>query len=284
MVINLSEISKENFKGIWIPIEILKLKDISQTEKLLLSVVISLDSGDGCYATNRYFSELFGVSKDRITRIISELTKKEYLNSEIIFNKNSKKVEKRTLKAVNRKSNGNIPTEIPRQSQRESLDSPSANADTPPGVKYKEYNKDIDKKEDRKEDINYSCCNSSSCSSSSNAETFSESSSPTNSDAKKPRQKQAAFDHKSEPYMLAAYLEEGIQQHSPQVKENEANRQRWARDIDKMIRIDKLDPDDIAKVIKWCQQDKFWCCNILSGNKLREKYMQLDIKMRSEWR
>lgn len=47
----------------------------------------------------------------------------------------------------------------------------------------------------------------------------------------------------------------------------------WIEDIEKMIRIDNRKPEDIEKVIEWCQrEDCFWAPNILSGRKLRDKF------------
>lgn len=57
------------------------------------------------------------------------------------------------------------------------------------------------------------------------------------------------------------------------------NIQTWALHIDKLIRIDKRDPFEIEKIIRWCQIDNFWHSNILSTAKLREKYPQLKSKM-----
>lgn len=52
--------------------------------------------------------------------------------------------------------------------------------------------------------------------------------------------------------------------------------QRWAADIDKLIRLDKRTHDEIRRVILWCQSPGcFWVSNILSGAKLREKFPQL---------
>ena len=48
-----------------------------------------------------------------------------------------------------------------------------------------------------------------------------------------------------------------------------------------LIDRDGADPAQIANVIRWCQQDNFWKANILSGTKLREKFGQLEAKMRS---
>ena len=95
----------------------------------------------------------------------------------------------------------------------------------------------------------------------------------------KAKQKKKCFSSDSIPYLLAKHFEKCIQMHSPSFPSKEAQRQRWAKDIDLMLRIDKLDPDDIAQTIQWCQQDSFWKSNILSGKKLREKYQQLRIKM-----
>ena len=96
---------------------------------------------------------------------------------------------------------------------------------------------------------------------------------------KKKQVKNQVFHEKSEPYMLARFLEEQIQKHTPEFKTDEARRQRWARDIDLMIRRDSLDPDKIADVIVWSHKNTFWRANILSGKKLREKYLQLSIQM-----
>lgn len=47
----------------------------------------------------------------------------------------------------------------------------------------------------------------------------------------------------------------------------------WARDIEKLLRIDGRRPEDVEKVIAWCQQDGcFWAPNVLSGRTLREKF------------
>ncbi|MDQ3295824.1 MAG: hypothetical protein M3619_04520 [Myxococcota bacterium] len=52
----------------------------------------------------------------------------------------------------------------------------------------------------------------------------------------------------------------------------------WAQDIDKLSRIDGIPHEDIAATILWLPSDDFWCGNILSGKKLREKYDQLTAK------
>ncbi len=56
----------------------------------------------------------------------------------------------------------------------------------------------------------------------------------------------------------------------------------WAIHIDKMIRLDDRDIEEIGKVIHWCQEDSFWQNNILSTSKLRDKYDHLKLKMNAE--
>jgi len=53
----------------------------------------------------------------------------------------------------------------------------------------------------------------------------------------------------------------------------------WERTLDLMIRIDKHTTKQIATVFKWANEDDFWCDNILSPKKLREKWPKLQKKM-----
>lgn len=59
----------------------------------------------------------------------------------------------------------------------------------------------------------------------------------------------------------------------------EPNWQTWARSIDLAIRVDKRTVTQLETIIDWCQEDSFWCSNILSTSKLRTKFDELTIKM-----
>ena len=61
--------------------------------------------------------------------------------------------------------------------------------------------------------------------------------------------------------------------------QREAKLQLWAVEVDKIIRIDGRDPDEVREVIVWSQKDSFWCSNICSIAKLRIKYGQLTDRM-----
>ena len=52
---------QRDFKGIWIPKELWILKDLSLLEKVMLIEIDSLDNENGCYASNDYFADFFGL-------------------------------------------------------------------------------------------------------------------------------------------------------------------------------------------------------------------------------
>ena len=66
-------------------------------------------------------------------------------------------------------------------------------------------------------------------------------------------------------------------------KDDKKTVERWARDIEMLIRIDKKPPETIRRVILWAKTPgKFWFPNIQSGKKLREKYETLYSQMLGE--
>lgn len=49
----------------------------------------------------------------------------------------------------------------------------------------------------------------------------------------------------------------------------------WAKDIEKLHRIDNREWGEIESVLRWAKADSFWSGNILSGSKFREKFPTL---------
>ena len=74
-----------DFKGIWIPKEVWESNELSIMEKVLFVEIHSLDNERGCYASNRYFSEFFGVSERQIQNVIAALKGKGFVK---VFIKN----------------------------------------------------------------------------------------------------------------------------------------------------------------------------------------------------
>lgn len=91
---------QRDFKWIWIPKEIWLSEDLTLQEKVFLVEIDSLDNEEWCYANNEYFSKFFGISKVRVSEVISSLIKKGYIESNI----NAEEGNKRTLKTLLKKS------------------------------------------------------------------------------------------------------------------------------------------------------------------------------------
>ncbi len=80
-----------------------------------------------------------------------------------------------------------------------------------------------------------------------------------------------------ESYQLSERLKREIAKRDPHSKAAKLpDTTHWARDIDKLIRIDGRRVEEIEAVIVWCQSNGcFWGPNILSGRQLRERFDQL---------
>ena len=87
-----------DFKGIWIPKGIWLDKNLTIQEKVFLAEIDSLEGENGCFASNAYFAEFFGLSKERVRKIIAELVEKGYITNELIYKEGTKEVDKRILK------------------------------------------------------------------------------------------------------------------------------------------------------------------------------------------
>lgn len=78
---------------------------------------------------------------------------------------------------------------------------------------------------------------------------------------------------------IAKYLFATITSFNPTFK-NDWN--KWVKDIELAIRLDKRTKDELINLINWIYNSKkgeFWIQNILSGKKLREKYDSINIQM-----
>ena len=84
------------------------------------------------------------------------------------------------------------------------------------------------------------------------------------------------YSHESQEYILADYLLQKIHKNISDYKQ--PNIQKWALDMDKLLRIDKRDPGEVRTIINFSQNDDFWKTNILSPEKLRKQYDQLKIQ------
>lgn len=79
-----------------------RYSNITPNAKLLYGEITALSNKHGyCYASNAYFSILYGVSKTSINNWINELIDNKFISREIVYAENSKEVVNRYLRIVN---------------------------------------------------------------------------------------------------------------------------------------------------------------------------------------
>ena len=220
--------------------------NVVPSAKLLYGEITALCNEKGyCWATNDYFSKLYSVSKRTISTWIKSLCNAGYISAELVLDDSSQKVKMRCLKVEANFDAHLMKTSIPSRKK----------VPDPHEENFAENN---------------------TINNISSSQIFEQ---PKINDNGIKNKK--IFEADSDPYLLAKFLENNITENNPKFPQSESQRQRWAKDFDLMIRRDKIDADDIAEVIEWCQRDNFWRSNILSGKKLREKYQQLRMKIES---
>lgn len=93
---------------------------------------------------------------------------------------------------------------------------------------------------------------------------------------KKPIQKKE-YRPNSEPFRLSQLLLDLILAHKPDFCR--PNLQTWAKYVDQMIRLNHRTPERIEELMRWVQADGFEQVNVLSTQKLKLRFDQLEMKM-----
>lgn len=102
------------------------------------------------------------------------------------------------------------------------------------------------------------------------------------------RKKPAAYPEDSTYYRMASYFHNKISEMAKAEGFNhasiaKADLQKWADEFRKLVEIDGVkDKRLIRDVIDWVTADSFWRVNILSVKKLREKFPDLVLRMKSQ--
>ena len=73
------ENNKRKFTGLWIPRHIVEDSRLTPLEKMLYAEIDALDQEDGCFANNKYLSEILGCSEDTVSRYVSHLIEIGYV-------------------------------------------------------------------------------------------------------------------------------------------------------------------------------------------------------------
>ena len=252
--------------------------NVVPSAKLLYGEITALCNEKGyCWATNDYFSKLYSVSKRTISTWIKSLCNAGYVSAELVLDNSSQKVKMRCLKVEANFDAHLMKTSIPSRKkvpdphEENFAENNTINNISSSQIFGAEPAQAIHT-QNQVQNQNIVSCNSDGQSNKILVQAKINDSGIKN---------KKNFEADSDPYLLAKFLENNITENNPKFPKSESQRQRWAKDFDLMIRRDKIDADDIAEVIEWCQRDNFWRSNILSGKKLREKYQQLKMRMES---
>ena len=92
----------KEFKGIWIPYEVLVDKNLKDKEKMIYSMILYLSKENDCTMSNTYISKLLNICNVQASRIINSLKKKEYVKIEIVYKQNSKEIALRKIIPINK--------------------------------------------------------------------------------------------------------------------------------------------------------------------------------------
>ena len=91
----------QKLKGLWIPVEILLNKNLSDKEKIILSMILYLsEETKSCFASNKYIASIVNVTSDRVSKIISSLKNKKYIQVNLKYKKESKEIEQRQITPI----------------------------------------------------------------------------------------------------------------------------------------------------------------------------------------
>lgn len=94
------EKEKPNYYAI-IPANVRYDTELKDKAKLLYGEISALSNKDGyCFATNKYFADLYNVSTTTISLLIKDLVDKGYLESEIIYKDGTKEILNRYLRII----------------------------------------------------------------------------------------------------------------------------------------------------------------------------------------
>ena len=91
---------KPNYYAV-IPADVRYDKGLKDKAKLLYGEIVALSNKDGyCYASNKYFADLYEVSITTISLLIKELSEKGDIETEIIYKEGTKEILNRYLKIL----------------------------------------------------------------------------------------------------------------------------------------------------------------------------------------
>lgn len=91
--------TNNDFKGLWIPFQVLTDKHLSDKEKFILCLIAYKSKfTKECSLSNKYLSSIFNVSETQISKLISSLVKKKYVDIQLMYENDSKEIKARIIR------------------------------------------------------------------------------------------------------------------------------------------------------------------------------------------
>ena len=91
----------QKLKRLWIPAEILLNENLSDKEKIILSIILYLsEETKSCFASNKYIANIVNVTPERVSKIISSLKDKGYISVKLKYKTDSKEIEERQITPI----------------------------------------------------------------------------------------------------------------------------------------------------------------------------------------
>ena len=96
------KMNKDKVQGVFIHHSFFEIKDLSLPQKLIYAKICDLDNEKGCYASNKYFAQLFKVSTRQVSTHINNLVEKGYVTSKMIYKEGTSEIDYRVLNTTSR--------------------------------------------------------------------------------------------------------------------------------------------------------------------------------------
>ena len=89
---------ENKLKGLWMPYEILTNEKLSDKEKQIYSLLLFFSKNDGyCTITNKYIANIVNLSDTRVSKLISSLSRKKYVEVITNFEDKSRQIISRKI-------------------------------------------------------------------------------------------------------------------------------------------------------------------------------------------
>ena len=89
------------------------------------------------------------------------------------------------------------------------------------------------------------------------------------------------YPQNSQEHQLVSLLKAKILENNPRARVP-ANLQKWCQQVHLLLSKNGYQPDEVQRVIEYCQTDSFWKTNILSAQKLRAKFDTLHLQVKEQ--